>query len=34
VIVFRVNRATRAVSFTGQYAPIGNASVIVFLDLT
>ncbi|MPY90081.1 MAG: beta-propeller fold lactonase family protein [Luteitalea sp.] len=31
--VFRVDRATGALSFTGHYAPVGNPSVIVFLDL-
>jgi 6-phosphogluconolactonase len=33
VTVFRVNRATGALSFTGQYVPVGNPSMIVVLDL-
>ena len=33
ITVFRVNRATGALSFTGQYAAVGNPSIIVFLDL-
>ncbi len=33
VTVFRVNRATGALSFTGQYVPVGNPSIVVFLDL-
>ena len=33
VAVFRVDRATGALSFTGQYVPVGNPSHIVFLDL-
>lgn len=33
VTVFRVDRATGALSFTGHYAPVGNPSAIVFLDL-
>jgi 6-phosphogluconolactonase len=33
IAVFRVNRATGALSFTGQYAPVGNPSMIVLLDL-
>jgi 6-phosphogluconolactonase len=28
-----VDRATGDISFTGQYAPVGNPSIIVFLDL-
>ena len=31
--IFRVNRDTGALKFTGQYVPIGNPSAIVFLDL-
>ena len=31
--VFRVNRKTGRLTFTGQYTPVGNPSVIVFLDL-
>lgn len=31
--VFRVNQATGALTFTGQYVPVGNPSCIVFLDL-
>ena len=33
VTVFRVNRATGALSFTGHYVPVGNPSIVVFLDL-
>jgi len=33
VAVFRVSRDTGALTFTGQYAPVGNPSMIVFLDL-
>lgn len=33
VAVFRVDRATGALSFTGHYAPVGNPSIIVFLQL-
>ncbi|MDB5873738.1 MAG: pgl 1 [Ramlibacter sp.] len=33
VTVFRVNRTTGGLAFTGQYAPVGNPSVITFLDL-
>jgi 6-phosphogluconolactonase len=33
VTVFRVNRATGALSFTGQYVPVGNPSMVVFADL-
>ena len=33
VTVFRVNRATGALSFTGHYAPVGNPSSVVFVDL-
>jgi 6-phosphogluconolactonase len=33
VTVFRVNRATGALSFTGHYAAVGNPSIIVFVDL-
>ena len=33
VAVFRVNRRTGGLSFTGHYAPVGNPSHIVFLDL-
>ncbi len=33
VTVFRANRETGSLAFTGQYAPVGNPSVIVFLDL-
>ena len=34
VAVFRVNHHTGRLAFTGHYAPVGNPSVIVFLDLT
>ena len=33
VTVFRVNRKTGRLAFTGHYTPVGNPSVIVFLDL-
>jgi 6-phosphogluconolactonase len=33
VAVFRVDRNTGGLSFTGHYAPVGNPSIIVFLDL-
>jgi 6-phosphogluconolactonase (cycloisomerase 2 family) len=33
VTVFRVDRASGGLSFTGQYVPVGNPSSIVFIDL-
>jgi 6-phosphogluconolactonase len=33
VAVFRVDRNTGGLTFTGQYTPVGNPSIIVFLDL-
>jgi 6-phosphogluconolactonase (cycloisomerase 2 family) len=33
VAVFRVDRATGRLRFTDHYAPVGNPSCIVFLDL-
>lgn len=33
IAVFAVNRADGALKFTGHYAPVGNPSSIVFLDL-
>jgi 6-phosphogluconolactonase len=33
IAVFRVNRKTGGLDFTGHYAPVGNPSSIVFLDL-
>jgi 6-phosphogluconolactonase len=33
VTVFSVNRTTGALHFTGQYVPVGNPSMIAFLDL-
>lgn len=33
VAVFRVDRKTGGLTFTGQYTPVGNPSSIVFLDL-
>jgi 6-phosphogluconolactonase len=33
VTVFRVNRKSGAISFTGHYAAVGNPSIIVFVDL-
>ncbi len=31
--VFRVDRTTGGLSFTGHYVPVGNPSIVVFLDL-
>jgi 6-phosphogluconolactonase len=33
IAVFRVDRKTGGLKFTGQYTPVGNPSIIVFLDL-
>jgi 6-phosphogluconolactonase (cycloisomerase 2 family) len=33
IAVFRVNRKTGGLTFTGHYTPVGNPSIIVFLDL-
>jgi len=33
ITVFRVNRETGGLKFTGHYSPVGNPSMIVFLDL-
>ena len=33
VTVFRINRETGGLAFTGHYAPVGNPSIILFLDL-
>jgi 6-phosphogluconolactonase (cycloisomerase 2 family) len=33
IAVFRVDRNSGSLSFTGHYAPVGNPSMIVFLDL-
>jgi len=33
ITVFRVNRETGGLEFTGHYTPVGNPSIIVFLDL-
>ncbi len=33
IAVFRVDRTTGSLAFTGHYAPVGNPSCIVFLDL-
>ena len=33
VTVFRVDRNTGGLAFTGHYAPVGNPSIIVFVDL-
>lgn len=33
VAVFQVNRKTGGLKFTGHYTPVGNPSIIVFLDL-
>jgi 6-phosphogluconolactonase (cycloisomerase 2 family) len=34
ITVFRVDRATGELAFTGHYEPVGNPSCIVFLDLS
>jgi len=34
IAVFRVDRKTGGLNFTGHYSPVGNPSIIVFLDLT
>lgn len=33
ITTFRVDRKSGALTFTGQYAPVGNPSILVFLDL-
>ena len=33
IAVFRVDRKTGALGFTDHYTPVGNPSIIVFLDL-
>lgn len=33
VTIFEVNRETGALNFTGQYTPVGNPSIVVFIDL-
>ena len=33
IAVFQVNRKTGSLQFTGHYTPVGNPSIIVFLDL-
>ncbi len=33
VAVFGVDRKTGALTFTGQYVPVGNPSAVAFLDL-
>jgi 6-phosphogluconolactonase len=33
IAVFRVDRKTGGLNFTGHYVPVGNPSIIVFLDL-
>lgn len=33
VAVFRIDRKTGGLNFTGHYAPVGNPSIVVFLDL-
>ncbi len=34
IAIFRVDRQTGGLNFTGHYTPVGNPSIIVFLDLT
>jgi 6-phosphogluconolactonase (cycloisomerase 2 family) len=33
ITTFRVDKQSGVLSFTGQYTPVGNPSIIVFLDL-
>ncbi len=33
IAVFRIDRKTGGLAFTGHYSPVGNPSMIVFLDL-
>ena len=33
VTVFRADRSTGALAFTGHYAAVGNPSIVVFVDL-
>ena len=33
IAVFRVDRKTGLLTFTGHYTPVGNPSMLVFLDL-
>jgi len=33
IAVFRVDKSKGSLKFTGHYAPVGNPSIIVFLDL-
>jgi 6-phosphogluconolactonase (cycloisomerase 2 family) len=33
IAVFQVNRKTGGLAFTGHYTPVGNPSIIIFLDL-
>jgi 6-phosphogluconolactonase len=33
IATFRINRSTGALSFTGEYTPVGTPAIIVFLDL-
>jgi hypothetical protein len=33
IAVLRVNRKTGGLTFAGHYTPVGNPSIIVFLDL-
>lgn len=33
ITVFRVNRETGSLKFTGHYTPVGNPSIIIFLDI-
>ena len=32
IAIFKVDRKTGGLNFTGQYAPVGNPSIVVFLD--
>ena len=33
IAIFRMDRKSGALAFTGRYAPVGNPSIVVFLDL-
>jgi len=33
VTVFAVNKTTGGLTFTGQYVPVGNPSMVAFIDL-
>ena len=33
IAIFKVNRETGGLAFTGHYTPVGNPSIVVFCDL-